>query len=440
MRMMTEKHQRRQIEILVSSGTLDLEACRRAERLARTAGVTLDTAILELGLVDEDRLVQVLADGFGVTPAYADELTRPDPEALSRLPKKLIKSNSLLPFRLSGTRLSVAMRDFDDLGLLDELAFVTSRRIEPCLALEVRLEQAIAAFARERPTPRLAALVDRLDQKRTLSRRSQPAELLPAIDDAAGAPRANLVPVAAEVAPASGSELLGSIDILDQVPASSPPELARIVGPTPALAPPPDVSAAAPAPPTPPEAAVSESAATTAEPVPASPPPAPAAAPRPADLEELGAMLASVRERDHVAELVANYLEPNFRRVLLLMIRGKEVAGWLGRGDDIDVQRLMALRISLSEPSLFLNLREAMTSYHGALPDLPAHRELAGVWGGTLAQRCWLLPISIRTRLVAALFVDGHRSGRPEVDLEAVARKAGIAFEICILRLKLQGP
>lgn len=462
--MAQDPTRRRLLEALVTRGGLTPDAARRADRLAAQAAITIDTAVLELGLLEEDHLVRIFAEVLGVAPALAADLATPDPDAVARVPRKLIKSSGILPFRLSGTRLSIAMRDFDDLGLVDELAFVTSRRIEPCFAVTPRREQALAQLLGDKAPPRLSGLLERLDTRRATG---TPTEAILSAETVVASPPASPVsrsgpapPSPPSYSPTNDDLTRPTLPIPDWLAPKSPrPWDQESAAPTtPAAASPPiPVPSATPLEPAPPATAPPVAQPALASPQFLSPPPAPTApspsgpsslspsVPSPSvpvpsapqDLDELGERLADVHERDQVAHLVADYLASRFGRVVLLMVRGREVAGWMGRG--VNGTRLAALRISLAEPSLFLNLREGMASWSGNLPDLASHRNLASTWGGDLPDQCALHPIAIRGRLVAVLYADGATVEGAEDDLAEIASKAGIAFEICILRLKLGG-
>ena len=72
---------------------------------------------------------------------------------------------------------------------------------------------------------------------------------------------------------------------------------------------------------------------------------------------------------------------------------------------------------------------------------MPAHRTLASCWGGQLPDQCLMLPVRVRGRLISVIYGDRGNHGLEGVDLlllKEVAEKAAIAFELCILRRKLQ--
>jgi hypothetical protein len=127
--------------------------------------------------------------------------------------------------------------------------------------------------------------------------------------------------------------------------------------------------------------------------------------------------------------------------VLLFMVRGSEVAGWMGEGEGVDQARLLAVELELDKPSFFLNLREGSPFCRGPLPPMDLHRRLAKVWGGTLPAESILLPVRLRKRLVAVIYCDGGGEPLKDLDLDElqqVAASTARAFEQLLLRLKRQ--
>ena len=165
--------------------------------------------------------------------------------------------------------------------------------------------------------------------------------------------------------------------------------------------------------------------------------------PRPvASLADLERALAEVEERDDVAHAALSFLERRFARNLLFMVRGGEIAAWMGSGEGVDQRAFGELEIGFDEPSQFLNLREGSPFYRGPLPRLEAHQRLARIWGGKLPKECVLLPVRIKTRLVAVVYCDRGGDSIEQVDmgeLQQVAALMGRGFESFLVKRKASG-
>jgi hypothetical protein len=165
-------------------------------------------------------------------------------------------------------------------------------------------------------------------------------------------------------------------------------------------------------------------------------------APAPQTVEELAARLAEVEERDDVAHAVLSLLERRFVRRILFMVRGGEVAAWMGSGEGVDQGKLGGFEVSFDEPSLFLNLREGSPFYRGPLPRLDAHQRLVRLWGGRYPRECLMLPVRVKERMVAAIYCDRAAAGFGGLDIDEllqVAATMGHGLERYLLSRKRQG-
>jgi hypothetical protein len=87
---------------LKAEGVLDADAGDWARAHQAEHGGTLDTALLELDLIDEQALLAGLKSRFGRPVATPDDFARVEPDLGKRLPESFGKSFSICPLRLSG--------------------------------------------------------------------------------------------------------------------------------------------------------------------------------------------------------------------------------------------------------------------------------------------------------------------------------------------------
>ena len=76
--------------LLVRDGLVGVKRMEKAFQRQVIYGGSLDTTLLEMGLVSEDRLGQYLALASGLPPATRSECNVFDPEAVRRCPKQAI--------------------------------------------------------------------------------------------------------------------------------------------------------------------------------------------------------------------------------------------------------------------------------------------------------------------------------------------------------------
>jgi type IV pilus assembly protein PilB len=150
-------------ELLLRQGRLDELQLQSALAHQARWGGRLGRAVVHLGFLDEATVLDTIAEQLG-TPFITIGDRRVEPAVLALVPAKLIRSRKLLPLaRLAEGRrgpLIVALADPGDLGVLDELTFVTGLDVRPALATEADLDQAIARLLGGGPAsaPRLGPI------------------------------------------------------------------------------------------------------------------------------------------------------------------------------------------------------------------------------------------------------------------------------------------
>ncbi len=129
-------------ETLVGLGVIteaqlnDALACQRAQ------GGKLGAVLMKLGLVTEDQITHALADRLGASPLNLADL-HANLDVLRLIPMEVALKHDVVPLERMGTVLRVAMADPTDMLALDEIRFMTRLNVEPVLASESAVLQAI---------------------------------------------------------------------------------------------------------------------------------------------------------------------------------------------------------------------------------------------------------------------------------------------------------
>ncbi len=124
---------------LISQEELDtqLENQRNAQD-----GVPLASRIADAGVVPETDVLRALSEQFGVPGIDLNQIAIPI-EHLDLVPREVAESSRILPVLVRDDRLFLAMANPRDKRVIDELEFVTGRRIYPYVAITTTLERAI---------------------------------------------------------------------------------------------------------------------------------------------------------------------------------------------------------------------------------------------------------------------------------------------------------
>ncbi len=141
-------------EMLLARGHIDQHQLASALAHQRQAGGRIGHSLVTMGFVTESVFLSTLAVQLSVPFIVIGD--RRVPQSILRLvPEKLLRTRRILPLALNSrsrrAELIGALSQPDDLGLLDEIAFVTGRAVRPVLAAEADIDQALARHLDREP-------------------------------------------------------------------------------------------------------------------------------------------------------------------------------------------------------------------------------------------------------------------------------------------------
>jgi type IV pilus assembly protein PilB len=129
-------------EILLREGLVTRDQLAQALAEQKNTKHRLGYVLVKLGLVQELEITKVLARQYRM-PAV--DLTRfeVDPKIIKLVPAEMATKSIVLPLKREGRTLTVAMADPTDLGLLEDLKFITRFDLFPVIAGEYTLRNLI---------------------------------------------------------------------------------------------------------------------------------------------------------------------------------------------------------------------------------------------------------------------------------------------------------
>jgi len=151
-------------QLLVRADLVSENHLARALGIQHFAGGRLGTLLLERGSIEEDNLGKTLALQHGCEYIPWRRLAEIPLSVIAALPAKFAIKHAAVPYERGENSLKVALRDPGDLRILDELFFVTGRKIIAGVAPEVRIYQALEKYYGERRTPRYAILAEKISR------------------------------------------------------------------------------------------------------------------------------------------------------------------------------------------------------------------------------------------------------------------------------------
>ncbi len=132
-------------ELLVREGLITREQLQKALQEQRVTGARLGYTLVKLGFVQEVEITKVLARQYRM-PAVDLSRFEVDPKIIKMVPADVALKHTVLPLKREGRTLTVAMADPTNVGVIDDLKFITRFDIFPVIAGEYTLRNAIAKY------------------------------------------------------------------------------------------------------------------------------------------------------------------------------------------------------------------------------------------------------------------------------------------------------
>ena len=129
-------------DLLVREGLITREQLDKALQEQRQNGTRVGYNLVKLGYIQETELTKMLARQYKM-PAVDLTKFEVDPRIAKLIPADLAVKHLVLPLKRDGRTLTVAMADPTNLGVLDDLKFITRYDIFPVIGGEFTLKSAI---------------------------------------------------------------------------------------------------------------------------------------------------------------------------------------------------------------------------------------------------------------------------------------------------------
>lgn len=167
--------------ILVREGLVTDDDLKRARAIQTESGEALTRVLVEESLIDETKLVRVLAGHMGIEfVSLADE--KVDPAAAALIPETLSRRYSVIPYGFDDDALLVAMADPSNVLVVDDIRAITGMRVVPRISTRSDIDDAIRRIGRyDDSVSDLADLVSDDDVPEDLSKIEAAVEEAPII-------------------------------------------------------------------------------------------------------------------------------------------------------------------------------------------------------------------------------------------------------------------
>jgi hypothetical protein len=316
-------------------------------------------------------------------------------EARNALPDDLVRKHRVCPFRLEGKNLAIAMINPKDAVAISAIESATGMVVDVWITSEFRLEKALHRHFGIRPSGRRGLSVGTLRSSR--KGESPDAEGGTDAGEPAGAePELGLdgLPLDAEITFDDHLFHHGTMGL---------PEESEE-----------------------PEESPGDREETGSEPDP---------------LADLEFRLADAVDRTSIAEALMDYCLGIASRSALFALSKDGIRCIAARGRGMESEQVFQAVIPNDDGSIFDTALRGGEFYLGPVAPLPANKDLYSLFGGRIPPLVLVLPVKVRNRTIALLYMDNDDRplGAPDLPLlKRIGTKAGLAFQILILRNKLR--
>ncbi len=137
------KGRKRLGDLLIEAGLLSDEQLEKALKVQKKTGERLGKILINLGYVTEESMIEVLEFQLGVP--HVDLANMPvDKETAATIPVSLAERYQIIPIRLEGRKLKLAMVDPTNFYAIDDVRMVTGYDVDPVIATEREIMRAIS--------------------------------------------------------------------------------------------------------------------------------------------------------------------------------------------------------------------------------------------------------------------------------------------------------
>jgi type IV pilus assembly protein PilB len=132
-------------ELLLKEKRITPEQLQEALNYQRSNGGKLGFNLIKLGYVKDDEITALLSKQYGV-PSIALGQFDVDPAVVKLVPAETAQKYQIIPLSRSGATLTIAMTDPTNVFAMDDIKFMTGYNVEPVVASETAVIEAIQKY------------------------------------------------------------------------------------------------------------------------------------------------------------------------------------------------------------------------------------------------------------------------------------------------------
>lgn len=368
-------------ELLLNEKLITPEQLDEALKSQMIFGIKLGSSLIELGFITDEQLCRFLSSKLGVPAVSPRAMAAVSPEVLALVPAELAEKYRVVPIRVDGKKLALAMEDPTDFKAIDEVAFVTGCVILPHIVPDIRITSALLKYYQIRGDIRYLKIEGELANKRRNAPVADAAKKAGTIEIPMMSDSGELLNIEIPLEFEGFANLPGADD--DYAPAAGGVERYSV--------------------------------------------------------DRLSLEFASAKNRDQISAVFIKYLGQEFTVGALFIIRNNMAVGWRGIAGGKLIEDLENLNILLSKPSVMKDVLETRQFSMGTLIQTPENVQLLKALGVGSGTPLLVLPIIMLKKVVAVVVVSAGMDalGKRLLELQKLVYKASLAFEMLIIKNKI---
>ncbi|NMA34481.1 MAG: type II secretion system protein GspE, partial [Clostridiaceae bacterium] len=138
-------------DILLEAGKIQLAQLNRALETHRKTKRRLGEVLVSEGLITESEIADVLAQQLSLERVDLDK-TFVQQDIARSIPKEVAQKYLAIPIYIRDDKLVVAMSDPLNMFAIDDICFITQKKIEPAVATREQIERAIEIYYSKQAT------------------------------------------------------------------------------------------------------------------------------------------------------------------------------------------------------------------------------------------------------------------------------------------------
>ncbi len=161
-------------ELLLKEKRITPAQLQEALNYQKTNGGKLGYNLVHLGFVTDEEITALLSKQYGV-PSINLTQFEVDAAVIKLIPSETANKYQIVPLSRSGATLTIAMTDPTNVFAMDDIKFMTGYNVEPVVASETAVSEAIKRYYPSTPPPRVVA--EKKVEKKKVAPATQEANL-----------------------------------------------------------------------------------------------------------------------------------------------------------------------------------------------------------------------------------------------------------------------